>query len=175
MIPKWPQTVQDRGNRGGGSCDVVAVDNNNNLDTVCCWDSNKKHEVSSGWISFLKKHKKKMTKPIFTFQIFRLLILSIIVINNDVGCRDLNEQTMLEIMMRTLSVEAGGSRRMDPLLRQLMVTALQRSQDERDKNNLTPPNYRQDPLLRQLMDNVVDTFADMVLELPPRAQDHLLK
>lgn len=116
-----------------------------------------------------------MTKPIFTFQIFRLVILSMIVINNDVGCRDLNEQTMLEIMMRTLSVEAGGSRRMDPLLRQLMVTALQRSQDERDKNNLTPPDYRQDPLLRQLMDNVVDTFADMVLELPPRAQDHLLK
>ena len=34
---------------------------------------------------------------------------------------------------------------------------------------------RQDPLLRQLMDSVVDTFADTVLELPPRDQDHLLR
>ena len=101
--------------------------------------------------------------------------MSTTIVIKDVESQGINDQTMLEIMMRTLSVETGGGRRMDPLLRQLMVTALQRSQDERDKNNLTPPDYRQDPLLRQLMDNVVDTFADMVLELPPRAQDHLLK
>ena len=53
-------------------------------------------------------------------------------------------QTMLGIMLRTLRLEAGDSRteRMDPLLRELMVTALQRSQDERDRDNLTPPKYR---------------------------------
>ena len=45
----------------------------------------------------------------------------------------------------------------------------------RDRDNLTPPRYSQDPLLRQLRDNVVDRFADMVLQLPPRAQDHLLR
>ena len=96
------------------------------------------------------------------------------------------------------------NRRMDPLLRQLMITALERSQDERDRDNLTPPNYRQDPLLRQLqlsltsqdaldrdnltppeyrqdpllrklMNNIVDSFAEMVLELPRRNQDHLLQ
>ena len=51
---------------------------------------------------------------------------------------------MLGIMLRTLRLEAGDSRteRMDPLLRELMVTALQRSQDERDRDNLTPPRYR---------------------------------
>ena len=95
--------------------------------------------------------------------------------------------------------------RMDPLLRQLMITALERSQDERDRdnltppklrqdpllrqlrlslttsqdqldrNNLSPPDYRQDPLLRQLMDNIVDSFTEMVLELPRRNQDHLLR
>ena len=42
---------------------------------------------------------------------------------------------------RTLSMESG---RMDPLLRKLMVNSLQRSQDERDKNNLSPPDYRQE-------------------------------
>lgn len=53
-------------------------------------------------------------------------------------------QTMLGIMLRTLRLEAGDTRtaRMDPLLRELMVTALQRSQDERDRDNLTPPRYR---------------------------------
>ena len=50
---------------------------------------------------------------------------------------------MLEIMLRTLRLEAGGGpERMDPLLRELMVTALQRSQDERDRDNLTVPRYR---------------------------------
>ncbi len=51
---------------------------------------------------------------------------------------------MLGIMLRTLRLEAGDTRtaRMDPLLRELMVTALQRSQDERDRDNLTPPRYR---------------------------------
>ena len=86
-----------------------------------------------------------------------------------------SEDKMLEIMLRSLRVEAGDKKRMDPLLRQLLVTALHRSQDERDRDNLTPPRYRQDPLLRQLRDNVVDRFADMVLQLPPRAQDHLLR
>ena len=90
-------------------------------------------------------------------------------------CLSASEDKMLEIMLRSLRVEAGDKKRMDPLLRQLMVTALQRSQDERDRDNLTPPRYRQDPLLRQLRDNVVDRFADMVLRLPPRAQDHLLR
>ena len=45
---------------------------------------------------------------------------------------------------RTLSMESG---RMDPLLRKLMVNSLQRSQDERDKNNLSPPDYRQEQRL----------------------------
>ena len=65
--------------------------------------------------------------------------------------------------------------RMDPLLRVLMVSALQRSRDERDKNNLSLPRYKQDPLLRQLRQNVVDSFASMILELPSRTQDHLLR
>ena len=53
-------------------------------------------------------------------------------------------QAMLGIMLRTLRLEAGTPRtgRMDPLLRQLMVTAIQRSQDERDRDNLSPPPYR---------------------------------
>ena len=87
----------------------------------------------------------------------------------------MSDDKMMEIMLRSLSVQVLGSKRMDPLLRELMVTAVQRSQDERDKNNLTPPRYPQNPLLRQLRDNVVDNFADMVLQLPPRAQDHLLR
>ena len=87
----------------------------------------------------------------------------------------MSDDKMMEIMLRSLSAQVEGSKRMDPLLRELMVTAVQRSQDERDKNNLTPPRYPQNPLLRQLRDNVVDNFADMVLQLPPRAQDHLLK
>ena len=44
-----------------------------------------------------------------------------------------------------------------------------------DRDNLNPPNSRQDPLLRKLMDNIVDSFTEMVLELPRRNQDHLLR
>ena len=63
--------------------------------------------------------------------------------------------------------------RQDPLLRQLRISLA--SQDQLDRDNLIPPNNRQDPLLRQLMNNIVDSFTDMVLELPRRNQDHLLR
>lgn len=128
--------------------------------------------------------------------------------------RKSGQDPLIELMLRALALpnverQPGGSRfgsdRMDPLLRQLMITALERSQDERDRDNLspprqrqdpllrqlrlslstsqdqldrdnlTPPDYRQDPLLRQLMNNIVDSFTDMVLELPRRNQDHLLQ
>ena len=86
--------------------------------------------------------------------------------------------------MRSLRQEAGAGPRLDPLLRQIMGRS-------RDQGEREPPSTRQeldlvmmmvllycsrqDPLLRQLMDSVVDTFADTVLELPPRDQDHLLR
>merc|ERR1719312_518763 len=136
------------------------------------------------------------------------------IINNTRLARNSGKDPLLELMLRALSVprqNVGEQRtsnkrnRMDPLLRQLMITALERSQDERDRDNLTPPklrqnpllrqlrlslttsqdqldrdnlsppDYRQDPLLRQLMDNIVDSFTEMVLELPRRNQDHLLR
>ena len=90
--------------------------------------------------------------------------------------------------MRSLGQEAGAGPRLDPLLRQIMAEAVGRSRDQGERE---PPSTRQeldlvmvmvllycsrqDPLLRQLMDSVVDTFADTVLELPPRDQDHLLR
>ena len=95
---------------------------------------------------------------------------------------------MLEVMMRSLGLEAGAGPRLDPLLRQITASAAGRSRDQGERE---PPSTRQeldlvmvmvllycsrqDPLLRQLMDSVVDTFADTVLELPPRDQDHLLR
>ena len=74
--------------------------------------------------------------------------------------------------MRSLRLEAGAGPRLDPLLRQITASAAGRSRDQGERE---PPSSRQDPLLRQLMDSVVDTFADTVLELPPRDQDHLLR
>ena len=95
---------------------------------------------------------------------------------------------MLEVMMRSLRLEAGAGPRLDPLLRQITAEAAERSRDQGERE---PPSTRQeldlvmvmvllycsrqDPVLRQLMDSVVDTFADTVLELPPRDQDHLLR
>ena len=95
---------------------------------------------------------------------------------------------MLEVMMRSLRLEAGAGPRLDPLLRQITASVAGRSRDQGERE---PPSTRQelgiimvmvllycsrqDPLLRQLMDSVVDTFADTVLELPPRDQDHLLR
>ena len=60
-------------------------------------------------------------------------------------------------------------------VRELMVSALERSQDERDRDNLSPPRYRQNPLLRQLQEKVAGSLADMVLQLPPRKQNPLLR
>ena len=89
-----------------------------------------------------------------------------------------DEEERLQLMLRSLAGQSEPGmtdQRMDPLLRVLMVSALQRTRDERDKNNLSPPRYKQDPLLRQLRQNVVESFADMILELPSRTQDHLLR
>merc|ERR1719507_1151059 len=92
--------------------------------------------------------------------------------------------------------------RQDPLLRQLMISAVQQSLEE-EGNLLTPPAYRQnpllrqlrqrgevgrtpvsglnppkyaqDPLLRQLKADVVDTFKFDFLSLPRREQESLLQ
>ena len=58
----------------------------------------------------------------------------------------------------------------NPLLRFLEAN----KQDENDRNNLTPPKFRQDPLLRQLRLQPEMYHSDF-LELPRRKQDSLLK
>jgi len=93
------------------------------------------------------------------------------------------------------------NQRQDPLLRQLMISAVQQSL-EKEGNLLSPPAYRQnpllrqlrqrgeverppivglnppkyaqDPLLRQLKEDVVDTFKFDFLSLPRREQESLL-
>ena len=67
------------------------------------------------------------------------------------------DQTMLEVMMRSLRLEAGGAggRRLDPLLRQIMVSAVERTRDQRERDTLEPPSTRQELSL------------DMVLVLSP--------
>ena len=115
----------------------------------------------------------------------KLLMLSISVVCSVQSQSPLSEQEeRLQSMLRSLAgpsepgFETNDLRmdqRMDPLLRVLMVSALQRSRDELEKNNLSPPRYKQDPLLRQLRQNVVESFADLILELPSRTQDHLLR
>ena len=57
--------------------------------------------------------------------------------------------------MRSLRLEAGGGRRLDPLLRQIMVSAVERSRDQRERDTLEPPSTRQELSL------------DMVLVLSP--------
>ena len=57
----------------------------------------------------------------------------------------------------------------NPLLRLLTPDG----QDERDKDGLTPPAYRQDPLLRQLLRQPAK-YKDDFLQLPSRKQDTLL-
>ena len=69
---------------------------------------------------------------------------------------------MLEVMMRSLRLEAGGGRRLeagggrrlDPLLRQIMASAVERTRDQRERDTLEPPSTRQELSL------------DMVLVLP---------
>ena len=105
----------------------------------------------------------------------KLLILSILV-TAVCSSSELQDVALIRKMLQSLSTQTGDRReRLDPLLRELMVSALERSQDERDKNNFSPPEYRQNPLLRQLRQNVVDSFADMILQLPPRNQSPLLR
>ena len=108
----------------------------------------------------------------------KLLMLSIVVVGSSQS--QLTEpEERLQMMLQSLGLQPPPGvgvmdermkQRMDPLLRVLMVSALQRSRDQRDKNNLSPPRYKQDPLLRQLRQNVVENFADMILELPSRTQ-----
>ena len=115
----------------------------------------------------------------------KLLMLSIFIVSSAHSQSPLSdEEESLQLMLRSLAgqsepgvgmTDQRTDQRMDPLLRVLMVSALQRTRDERDKNNLSPPRYKQDPLLRQLRQNVVESFADMILELPSRTQDHLLR
>ena len=54
------------------------------------------------------------------------------------------DQTMLEVMMRSLRLEAGGGRRLDPLLRQIMASAAERTRDQRERDTLEPPSTRQE-------------------------------
>ena len=108
----------------------------------------------------------------------KLLMLSIVVVGSSQS--QLTEpDERLQMMLQSLGLQPPPGvemmdermkQRMDPLLRVLMVSALQRSRDQGDKNNLSPPRYKQDPLLRQLRQNVVENFADMILELPSRTQ-----
>ena len=57
----------------------------------------------------------------------------------------------------------------NPLLRLLTPD----DQDERDKDGLTPPAYKQDPLLRQLL-RQPEKYKEEFLQLPSRKQDTLL-
>ena len=65
------------------------------------------------------------------------------------------DQTMLEVMMRSLRLEAGAGRRLDPLLRQVMASSVERTRDQRERDTLEPPSTRQELIL------------DMVLLLSP--------
>ena len=57
--------------------------------------------------------------------------------------------------MRSLRLEAGAGRRLDPLLRQIMASAVERTRDQRERDTLEPPSTRQELRL------------DMVLVLSP--------
>ena len=46
--------------------------------------------------------------------------------------------------MRSLRLEAGGGRRLDPLLRQIMASAVERTRDQRERDTLEPPSTRQE-------------------------------
>ena len=69
---------------------------------------------------------------------------------------------------RSLEKLTRGNR--NPLLRVLEGD----KNDQKDKQNLTPPRVRQDPLLRQLKTNL-EQYREDILELPSRKQDSLLK
>jgi len=84
----------------------------------------------------------------------------------------LNRLMQLEIEKTLVQQESGGDQ--DPLLSLLMRAV----QDELDKNNLSPPGYRQNPLLRQLLQRTgmrTQEEADRnQLILPKQHQDPLL-
>ena len=84
---------------------------------------------------------------------------------SSVHCENIDiQQRMLEIMLKS-------PKRLDPLLRQVMVSALQRSQDERDKNNLTPVEYKQDPLLRFMLNFIIVFWSSILFYRLLRPKD----